>query len=221
MDREFNLSANTSSAENALARIDSQLASMQRRTERLFGTRGQGGVFNQALPELSGFSRVLEQQVGRSLDRLINGGARFSDVMLSVKDNLLQVVTQLGIINPLVNGLFGAGRTTIADVPAGDGLLSGIFSSIGGLFGGGAAGSARALGGPVNPGRAYLIGEQGPEMFVPQGAGNVVPLRNGVTGGGATINVSISTPDPQRFRESSGQISALLLDAVRRGQRLR
>lgn len=215
MDRELTLNVNSSSTENALSRIDSQLASMERRTERLFGSRGEKGLFNQALPELSGFSRVLEQQVGRSLDRLINGGAKFGDVIASVKSNLLQVVTQLGVINPLLNGLFGAGRSTIADVPAGEGLLSGIISGLGGLFGG-----QRALGGPVNAGRAYLIGEQGPEMFVPQGAGSVVPLRN-AGGSNATINVSIVTPDPQRFRESSGQISAMLLDAVRRGQRLR
>lgn len=219
MDKDLTLNANTRSAESALARIDMQLQSMERRTERLFGSRGQGGVFNKALPELSGFSRVLEQQVGRSLDRLINGGARFADVFASVRDTMLQVVTQLGIINPLLNGLFGAGRSTIADVPAGQGLLSGLFSGIGGLFG--AAGTQRALGGPVQAGRAYLVGEQGPEIFVPQASGGVQPMRQATSGSGPVINVSIATPDPQRFRESSGQISALLLDAVRRGQRLR
>lgn len=211
--------SNYTATEDALSRIDRQLESMERRTQRLFGTRGQGGLFNQAVPELSGFSRVLEQQVGRSLDRLINGGARFNDVVVSMRQNLLQVVTQLGIINPLLNGLFGANRSTMADVPAGGGLLSSVFGS---LFGNGYGGQ-RALGGPVNAGRAYLVGEQGPEMFVPRGAGNIVPMRGGagMGAGGAVINVTIATPDPQRFRESSGQISALMLDAVRRGQRLR
>ena len=33
----------------------------------------------------------------------------------------------------------------------------------------------RALGGPVTPRSAYMVGERGPEMFVPNAAGNIVP----------------------------------------------
>lgn len=43
-------------------------------------------------------------------------------------------------------------------------------------------GGARANGGPVMPGRAYLVGERGPEMVVPQQPGMVIPneaLRSG------------------------------------------
>ncbi|WP_030541503.1 hypothetical protein [Sphingobium sp. DC-2] len=47
----------------------------------------------------------------------------------------------------------------------------------------------RATGGPVAPGRAYMVGERGPEMFVPTASGQVVP--NG--GGGAReVRVSIA-----------------------------
>ena len=38
-----------------------------------------------------------------------------------------------------------------------------------------------AMGGPVNPGQAYLVGERGPEMFVSRSAGSIVP--NGAFGG--------------------------------------
>lgn len=55
--------------------------------------------------------------------------------------------------------------------------LAGIFTSLGGgggifgsLFGGG-----RAEGGPVTPNKSYLVGERGPEMFVPNSAGTIVP----------------------------------------------
>ena len=34
---------------------------------------------------------------------------------------------------------------------------------------------ARAMGGPVNAGRPYLVGENGPELFVPRNAGGIVP----------------------------------------------
>lgn len=41
----------------------------------------------------------------------------------------------------------------------------------------------RQLGGPVQPGRSFLVGEQGPELFVPKVSGEIVPndnLRRGV-----------------------------------------
>ena len=54
------------------------------------------------------------------------------------------------------------------------GVLSGIGQSaglsLGGLFGGG-----RAAGGPVKAGMRYMVGEQGPEMFVPTVPGVIIP----------------------------------------------
>lgn len=42
----------------------------------------------------------------------------------------------------------------------------------------------RASGGPVSAGKQYLVGEQGPELFVPNSSGEIIP--NG-QGGGSTI----------------------------------
>ncbi len=59
---------------------------------------------------------------------------------------------------------------------------SAIRGGIGALTGGGGIGGVlgalvglpgRATGGPVNPGRAYRVGERGPELFVPTAAGRV------------------------------------------------
>lgn len=41
--------------------------------------------------------------------------------------------------------------------------------------GGSRPAAARALGGPIVPGRPYLVGEHGPELIVPGRAGNVIP----------------------------------------------
>jgi hypothetical protein len=49
---------------------------------------------------------------------------------------------------------------------------------------------ARAAGGPVSAGGAYLVGEQGPEMFVPRNSGTIVPNGVGV-GAGPVINGDI------------------------------
>ncbi len=59
-----------------------------------------------------------------------------------------------------------------------------ISNSLG--FGGG-GGGARASGGPVNAGQPYVVGEQGPELFMPASSGSIVP--NNKLGGG-TVNIN-------------------------------
>ena len=61
----------------------------------------------------------------------------------------------------------------------------GIAGAIGGLFGL----PGRATGGPVAPGRGYVVGERGPELFVPTSSGRVeVPVQ----GGGRDVRVAIT-----------------------------
>ena len=47
--------------------------------------------------------------------------------------------------------------------------------------------AAKALGGPVSRNQSYLVGERGPEMFVPGAQGNIVP--NNAMGGGGCCSV--------------------------------
>ena len=61
-------------------------------------------------------------------------------------------------------------------------FIGGAFDAV---FGGG-----RAMGGPVNAGTSYVVGERGPELFVPNTAGTIVP--NGGSGRGNTINVTVN-----------------------------
>ena len=87
-------------------------------------------------------------------------------------------------------------------------LVTGLFSA---PFGG-----ARANGGPVAPGQAFLVGERGPELFVPPSAGHISP------NGASNINVHISLPgvrDVEGFQRSQSQIAASMARAINRGQR--
>jgi phage-related minor tail protein len=64
----------------------------------------------------------------------------------------------------------------------------------------------RATGGPVSPGRAFLVGERGPEVFVPTSSGSVAPM----TGGGARdVRIAIQVNAPQ------GENSRLLSRSAR------
>jgi len=80
----------------------------------------------------------------------------------------------LNVIGGIVNGL----EAMIS-------LGKSIGGAVGGIFGGG-----KAMGGPVNAGTTYLVGEQGPELFTPSTSGNIVP--NNKLGGGQTININVS-----------------------------
>lgn len=77
----------------------------------------------------------------------------------------------------------------------------------GGLFGkanGGTVGygGARAGGGPVNKNNAFLVGERGPELFVPNSAGTIVPSeRLGSTTGDVNVNFNINAVDAASFDE--------------------
>ena len=58
-------------------------------------------------------------------------------------------------------------------------------------------GNTRAKGGPVKKNKPYLVGEQGPEMFVPYASGYVVPNSStpGTKAAGATANTfNVSSP---------------------------
>ena len=87
----------------------------------------------------------------------------------------------------------------------------GVGRLVGSIFGV----PGRAPGGPVGPGRPYLVGERGPGLFVPKSAGHVDA---GSGGSARSVNVSIrvvapeGSSSPESLRRSSRQVA----QAVRR-----
>ncbi len=63
--------------------------------------------------------------------------------------------------------------------------ISSIWDWFKGLFG---FGGGKANGGSVSGNTPYLIGERGPELFVPNKSGTIVP--NNSLGGGSTVNIN-------------------------------
>jgi hypothetical protein len=76
----------------------------------------------------------------------------------------------------------------------------------------------RATGGPVSPGRAYLVGERGPELFVPTGSGRVEASgRGGARDIRMTINVNAPAGSaPQALGRSSRQVARAVRQALLR-----
>lgn len=92
-------------------------------------------------------------------------------------------------------------------------VLNGLGGLIGGVTGLGAPG--RATGGPVVAGRPYLVGERGPELFVPSGSGQIAPTA-APAGRDVRVTISIVAPAgmdaPQALARSGRQVAR----AVRR-----
>lgn len=70
------------------------------------------------------------------------------------------------------------------------GQIESTTNNINNISGGG-GGHYRQHGGPVSANRPYIVGEAGPELFVPSGGGNIVP-NDRIGNGGATVNISIN-----------------------------
>jgi len=92
---------------------------------------------------------------------------------------------------------------------AGSGGLGAAVQAAAGAFGG-----ARADGGPVLAGGAYLVGERGPEVFRPAIGGVVEPG----AAAGVTVNVKVDGGAPALLR-SEAQIAQMLARAVSLGAR--
>jgi phage-related minor tail protein len=62
---------------------------------------------------------------------------------------------------------------------------------------------ARAMGGPVTGNSAYLVGERGPELFVPRMSGTIIPNHNLQSAGASTniTNYNIQAIDVKSFEQ--------------------
>ena len=94
----------------------------------------------------------------------------------------------------------------------GAGMLNGLGSLVAALVGA----PGRATGGPVSGGRGYLVGEHGPELFVPSSGGRIEHV--GGSRRDVRVAIAIQTPapsDPQVLRQSSRQVARAIRTCAR------
>lgn len=120
-----------------------------------------------------------------AFEEAVIGGEKFSDVLAGLGQDIARLLLRQTVTDPISNFFsesFGKGG----------GGFSGIFDSLL-KFGG-----FRAAGGPVAAGRAYVVGENGPELMIPGTAGTVVP-------GGMAPNINVYNYGSEPVRtESNG-----------------
>lgn len=171
-----------------------------------------------------GFASDVEA-MRRSLDgSLLDGFGRAGNVL------------ERGLLSALRRGSLGfddlkrVAFSALAEI-AGYALQSGIGSLFGGGGGGGGGGlgnllgntigalfglPGRATGGPVAPGRAYLVGERGPEVFVPAAAGRVETGLDAPAGRDVRVAIQVAVPRGQAAPTAMQRSSRQIASAVRR-----
>lgn len=157
----------------------------------------------------------IESGLEGALMGLIERTQSVGDAFKSMVKLIIAEVYRAAVVKPIIDGImngFGGG-----------GGLGGFIAR---NFGG-----ARAEGGPVMPGRAYLVGERGPEMIVPQSAGTVIP-NHALGGGGVTVNQVINVDggaNPAAIRQEVARLmpqiaeatKGAVIDARRRGGQMK
>ncbi len=170
-------------------------------------------------PDVSGFARdvaemraALENGLGTGADRagrLIESG--LARAIRSGKfgfDDLRS--TALSTLNEIAAATVRSGLSALIGGGSGGGLVSLGSAVIGALTGL----PGRATGGPVSPGRAYVVGERGPELFVPTSSGAVA------AGGGVRdvrVSIAINAPAgaaPDMLARSGRQVARAVRAAL-------
>jgi phage-related minor tail protein len=140
----------------------------------------------QALIEFQDQYKTLDQMaksvysnMGNYVDEFVRTGKfQFKDFARSVIQDLIAIQMKAQITS-MTGGSSGIG-----------GMLKSLF---GGIGGGSSASPVEApvllaSGGPLDANQLAIVGEQGPELFMPSGAGTIIPNNLLGGGGGQTIN---------------------------------
>ena len=161
-------------------------------------------------------SSTLGQGMTSVFDALIQGsdnwGKSLQQIASSVLVDIANQLIRIYVIEQAVSAIksFLSPFSSSTPLGAGGGMV-GKFGTFGPNYGI----AQRALGGPVSAGSPYLVGERGPELFMPSRGGRIIP--NNALGGGGTsvvVNVDASGSSVQGDQAQSRQLGIAISSAV-------
>lgn len=159
---------------------------------------------------------TIKSGVVDAIQGAIDGTKSLGEVAANVLNNIANKLLDIAVNMSLFGAMSGTGT--------GGGLLGGLFKGSGGGGGLGSVASniaqyapleGLALGGPVSAGTPYMVGERGPELFMPSRGGSIIP--NNALGGGGTsvvVNVDASGSSVQGDQAQGRQLGVAISAAV-------
>lgn len=163
----------------AFAVIDSQRNGVLGRVADDFAKveKTGSGAFDRLEAAVRGWGNAFTDTLA---DAVMTGKLNFASLVESVLRDLLRMQIQASITTPL----FAAFQDVLTGSFFSGGAKPGTPMAQPGLKLPG-----RASGGPVSSGMPYMVGENGPELFVPGAAGTIVPSASGA---GVTMNMVVN-----------------------------
>jgi tape measure domain-containing protein len=166
----------------------------------------------------SDIGMTIKSGVVDAIQGAVDGTKSLGEVAANVLNNIANKILDVAVNMALFGAMSGTGT--------GGGLLGGLFKGGGGGGGGGLGSVASniaqyapleglALGGPVSAGTPYMVGERGPELFMPSRGGSIIP--NNALGGGGTsvvVNVDASGSNVQGDQAQGRQLGVAISAAV-------
>lgn len=128
--------------------------------------------------------------LSQTFSEVVRGAAKAEDAVRALEDRLADMFLTYGF-DLALNAITGPNGLNLAGALAG--------------------------GGPVVGGRAYLVGERGPEIFRPQGSGTIIP-NHAMGGGGGGVSVPVHVHNyagaQVDVRQRSGRVDVTVREAV-------
>jgi len=122
---------------------------------------------------------------------------------------MLEELIAKSILKPIIEPVVKTGFDTFTG--AGGGIGSFITNLISGGF--------SASGGSVYPGHSYTVGENGPETFVPQGRGQIVPNQTIISSpSDRPININVNVSGPAASNPAAAKQSASIIGLAIRSE---
>ncbi|MGH6719587.1 MAG: hypothetical protein ACREER_09745, partial [Alphaproteobacteria bacterium] len=175
-------------------------------------------------------ARIAREEAQELRDQVAGTLAEIRSQFMEGSDDLVRIAQ--AALGDLAGSLFEFASGSLFDLLAGSILGGGLGGGAGigvggGSFGGGAPDFTFGLaaGGTVKPNVPVLVGERGPELFVPSGAGTIVPNDRLVAGPGVTVNQTFVVNEGategavRMLAATAGEIKRQTIAAVVDGQR--
>lgn len=145
---------------------------------------------------MMGVAKQLSDGVTNGFTDAITGAKSFSDAMKdmakSVINSLIKMMIQYHITKPLME-------------------------AVGGAFGIPSTATGKAIGGSVQAGQPYMVGERGQELFVPNQSGSIIPNNELGGGSGVVVNqtINVSTGVQQTVRAEISNLMPQIQEATK------
>ena len=218
LERRLELEGKAKEAKDAAR--DAAKTDRDRLDDAIKAIQGQINTLMDPVNQLIALSESLGNSFAESFRGIVDGSMSAQQALANLfqrtADHFLDMAAEM-IAAQIKMKILGIGMQFFGGGGGGDGLnIDGVQDYVTQPFNPGDftnAFSKKALGGAVGAGRPYMVGERGPELFVPGAQGNIVP-NNAMGGANVTVNVDASGSSVEGNSDQAAQLGRMLGAAV-------